>query len=207
VGSVGKWLYDNMLNAASRTGSFPSAALVNVPKTGYSLTTEEKAGLIALMWSALTTTLTTSGSIGKWIADRLAGYSTYTLPAAAITRANGRIDPTYLTAYQHCRLRAAVAVVDADDVPIDLAGKTLSLVAWPVGEPETAGFALSSEGDSPALSYSGDTDSTLVIDAAASTFNAAGQYDYRIYDATSTQNLVPLVSGVIKVEAGRAPSA
>jgi hypothetical protein len=171
------------------------------------LTSGERATMVAAIWNALTSGFTTVGSIGKWIVDRIAGYANYTLPASSTSAANGRIEPTYLTGYQDCRLRAMIAVFDADDEAVDLGGMSLSLVAWPEGDPSTKGFELLSTGTDVSLTITGDDSNTIAIDGSADNFATAGQYDYRVYDVSDADEPVALVVGVIKIEEGRSPGA
>jgi len=127
-------------------------------------------------------------------------------PFTSTSTLTGRIDPTYLTAYQDSRLQAGpISVNDADGDPVNLGDKTLTLVAWEHDDLDTTVFELSTEGESPGLTVGGDDNNQVLIDADASNFATAGQLDYRIYDATDADNPSPLIDGVIEVVAGRAP--
>jgi hypothetical protein len=195
-------------DAAIIKGKLPAGGEI-IAKAGdaMSLTSGERTTMAAAVWNALTSGLTTARSIGKWLLDRLVGYANYTLPTSSTSAANGRIEPTYLTGYQYCRLRATIPVVDADDEPVILTDRLLLLTAWPENDPASEGFELSSTGTDISLTITGDDNNIIVVDGAAENFETAGQYDYRVYDATDADNLVALVVGVIKIEEGRGSSA
>jgi hypothetical protein len=161
------------------------------------------AAIAAVVWSVLTSTLTTAGSIGKWLVDRLTGYPYAIQPYASTATDSGRLDPTYLTAYQGYRINATILVYDVDNAPVNLSGKALSLVAWPTNDPDTAGFELLSTGESPELTIGGDDFNQITIDAAATHAAVAGEYDYRIYNTTD-DNIT--VDGVLRIVEGRAPT-
>ena len=86
------------LSTLTTTVGTAGAGLTNIPKTGYSLS----AGGIQAIWDALTSALTTSGSVGKRIADFL-NASVAAIPtsdnSANITAIKAKTDPlTFTTA-------------------------------------------------------------------------------------------------------------
>lgn len=162
-----------------------------------------KADAVAKIWAALTASLTTVGSVGKWLVDRLTGMPYAITPLAATASNTGRLNPLYLTAYQDCKIQATIVVLDANEDPVNLAGKALSLITWPSGSPETEGFELLSTGESPELSIGGDDNNEVTIDSTVDRTATPGDFDYRLYNTTDS---VPLVDGVLRIVAGRTPA-
>lgn len=183
----------------SRLPPTPAAA-----GSAMTLTSVERTTLVAAVWNALIAGLTTANSIGKWLLDRLTPLPYSVLPYASTASDNGHLVPVYLTAYQYCKILASFAVTDASDDPVDLSGKSLSLVAWPSNAPATAGFELLNTGTSPALTVSGDDNNQVNIDAAATNTATAGDFDWTLYDMT---NDIALANGTLRIIAGRAPAA
>ncbi len=105
AGSVGKLIVDNVnatissrLASASITLSGGAVTVgTNNDKTGYGIS----AAAVQSVWDALTSALTTSGSIGKWILDKLdvvvstrLATSGYTVPPTAAANADAVWDET-----------------------------------------------------------------------------------------------------------------
>jgi hypothetical protein len=154
--------------------------------------------------------LTKAGAAGDLAAMKIKTdeYPFAIQPFTSSATETGRIPPMYLTAYQNSRLQAGpISVVDAGDIPVNLFGKTLKMVAWRHDNPSETEFELSTVGASPSLLVGGDDNNEVSIDAAATNFADSGQLDYRIYDVTDETNPSTIIDGVIEVVSGVMPAA
>jgi hypothetical protein len=121
------------------------------------------------------------------------------LPFQSSADNSGRLSPTYLTAYQGCRIQALLAIRDRDGNPVDLSGKTLSLVAWAKSASPTAAWTLRSDGDNPELTIGGTDSNQVTIDGSDTHTATAAQYEWRLYDVAAD---VALATGVLRIEPG-----
>jgi hypothetical protein len=114
----------------------------------------------------------------------------------------GRVPYWILTAYQHCKWTATVAIFDKDNNAVDLSGKTLSLVAWVDGTPATSVFELRSDVASPEITIGGTDSNQVTISAADTRTATARTLKWRLYNTTDD---LAMADGEVRIEAG--PSA
>lgn len=135
------------------------------------------AAAVASIWNALTSGLTTVGSIGKWLLDNAGGGgSAVTFNVVPSVVSGGDVASGPITAYLSAGDQRSIAVVDQNGTAINLSGETLQFIVE--SEEGAADVFVKESGSGVAVGGAGNNVVTATY--AAADVPTAGKYLYAI---------------------------
>lgn len=156
------------------------------------LTPSERTTLSTAIWGALTSALTTVGSIGKFIVDKLTtGFVVspivVTTGASRMASSAGGVDDDKIV-YQNTECTFEWQIRDATGAPLDLTGHAFSVVIMESDGTVVTEFNSTDE-PSQFEVLASDNEAPTVLDVLRVTFTqsdtaTAGRYEYRVRDVT-----------------------
>lgn len=146
------------------------------------------AALPAAVWAALTSALTTVGSIGKKLADAVFG-ATVTVTPLSVTVSAGEVSGSDLVAYQFCAFSFLLTITDDNGAAVSLAGKNVAFVLTKLETPTVEVWRLT---NGSGLTIVGASNNQLSVVGTDTRTQDAGTF---LWFAKNTTDDTPLARG------------